>query len=464
MLSSRPLQEGSPHPLGHPCRDETSELVPPPPEADVSATPAAADFAHRLLDEAAARHLTVEQKRDWRTIASISALHSRMHNHCPVCNLWANDPSRIKVSLKAKHPALKPRLQQAEQIARGVTVRRPCTYCGQDFRGAPIRHSVGCPIIWQSIFASLDSQCNAQDDPLDGGSGRAGVGRLPQVHAGLAGNQAGSTGEPTSNLSRAAGEAPQRRQEQQGLRKGGKGKRLHQQADQAELESLRLMCTLLIRLVIRHEDMIKTLQLDTSFVMWLRTGLPLRIPEGLFDVATKWKADKAVKQTHDLPAPGALDVCLEGVPAEAPARQAHGGDSGEHDQARLSQGRPVALPEVGPGGGQTCAGHDSQRHPPGPGPRASVRSGETVRRPSTHHQVRAHQATSCGTARTLDHLFACVSNRTTPSDQLHASLMELCGNACCQVIGMALKPERLSRSSLAEQLLKLLPPAASSHE
>ena len=81
-----------------------------------------------------------------------------------------------------------------------------------------------------------------------------------------------------------------------GSGKGGKGKRLHQQADQAELESLRLMCTLLIRLVIRHEDMIKTLQLDTSFVMWLRTGLPLRIPEGLFDVATKWKADKAVKQ------------------------------------------------------------------------------------------------------------------------------------------------------------------------
>ena len=72
-----------------------------------------------------------------------------------------------------------------------------------------------------------------------------------------------------------------------GSGKGGKGKRLHQQADQAELESLRLMCTLLIRLVIRHEDMIKTLQLDTSFVMWLRTGLPLRIPEGLFDVATK---------------------------------------------------------------------------------------------------------------------------------------------------------------------------------
>ena len=131
VLSSRALQEGSPHPLGHPCRDETSELVPPPPEADVSDTPAAAAFAHRLLDEAAARHLTVEQKRDWKTIASISALHSRMRNHCPVCNLWANDPSRIKVHFKAKHPALKPRLQQAEQIARGVTVQRPCTYCGQ---------------------------------------------------------------------------------------------------------------------------------------------------------------------------------------------------------------------------------------------------------------------------------------------------------------------------------------------
>ena len=405
VLSSRPLQEGSPHPLGHPCRDETSELVPPPPEADVSATPAAADFAHRLLDEAAARHLTVEQTRDWRTIATISALHSRMRNHCPVCNLWANDPSRIKVHFKAKHPALKPRLQQAEQIARGVTVRRPCTYCGQDFRGAPIRHSVGCPIIWQSIFASLDSQCNAQDDPLDGGSGRAGVGRLPQVHAGLAGNQAGSTGEPTSNLSRAAGEAPQRRQEQQGLRKGRKrqatspaGGPSGTGVPQADVHPAHPAC-----------DQTRGHDQDTPTRHQLRDVAPDRAPSAdpgrPLRRGDEVEGGQGCEATHDLPTPGALDVCLEGVPAEAPARQAHGGDSGEHDQARLSQGRPVALPEVGPGGGQTCAGHDSQRHPPGPGPRASVRSGETVRRPSTHHQVRAHQATSCGTARTLDHLF-----------------------------------------------------------
>ena len=406
VLSSRPLQEGSPHPLGHPCRDETSELVPPPPEADVSDTPAAAAFAHRLLDEAAARHLTVEQKRDWKTVASISALHSRMRNHCPVCNLWANDPSRIKVHFKAKHPALKPRLQQAEQIARGVTVRRPCTYCGQDFRCAPIRHSVGCPIIWQSIFASLDSQCNAQDDPLDDGSGRAGVGHLPQVHAGLAGSQAGSTGEPTSSLSRAAGEAPQRRQEQQGIRKG---RRKRQATSPAGGPSGTGVPQADVHPAHPASDQTRGHDQDTPTRHQRRDvasdrapsadpGRPLRCGDEV-------EGGQGCEATHDLPAPGALDVCLEGVPAEASARQAHGGDSGEHDQARLSQGRPVALPEVGPGGGQTCAGHDSQRHPPGPGPRASVRSGETVRRPGTHHQVRAHQAASCGTARTLDHLF-----------------------------------------------------------
>eukprot|EP00439_Symbiodinium_sp_Y106_P025105 s9347_g3.t1 len=168
---------------------------------------------------------------------------------------------------------------------------------------------------------------------------------------------------------------------------GGKGKTPpHQQVDQAELTALRLICNMLIRLAIRHEDMLKTLQLDTSFILWMRTGLPLGIPEGLFKGIAMEEALELVSGVVRLSED--VTILTKFVPT-----------------------RPLAAELRGP---------------------------------------------------SLTFL-ASVANRTNPSDQLFASLTSLCGNACCQVIGMSLKPERLTRSTLAQQLLKHLP-AASSHE
>ena len=249
-----------------------------------------------------------------------------------------------------------------------------------------------------------------------------------------------------------------------GSGKGGKGKRLHQQADQAELESLRLMCTLLIRLVIRHEDMIKTLQLDTSFVMWLRTGLPLRIPEGLFDVATKWKADKAVKQ-HTTSLRQVLWMCVwkEFQQKLQPGKLTAEIQASMTKLGYLKDGLWLYL-KWAPEEGRLVPDTTRKGIPLDQALElvsGVVRLSEDPALITKFAPTRPLAAELRGPSITF---LACVSNRTTPSDQLHASLMELCGNACCQVIGMALKTERLSRSSLAEQLLKLLPPAASSHE
>ena len=58
--------------------------------------------------------------------------------------------------------------------------------------------------------------------------------------------------------------------------------------------------------------------------------------------------------------------------------------------------------------------------------------------------------------------FLCsVANRSGPSHQLHAALQTLCSSASCQVVGMAIKPERLARSPLANALARHLPLGAS---
>ena len=48
----------------------------------------------------------------------------------------------------------------------------------------------------------------------------------------------------------------------------------------------------MIRLALRHEDSIKALQLDTSFVLWLRVGLPGGLPESLHQSAETWRTDR----------------------------------------------------------------------------------------------------------------------------------------------------------------------------
>ena len=245
---------------------------------------------------------------------------------------------------------------------------------------------------------------------------------------------------------------------------GGKGKTPpHQQVDQAELTALRLICNMLIRLAIRHEDMLKTLQLDTSFILWMRTGLPLGIPEGLFKVAEKWRADKEVKQ-HKTSLRQVLWMCVwkEFQQRLHPARLTAEIQSSMTKLGFLKDGLWLYLkwaPEenrlIPDTTRKGIAMEEALELVSG-----VVRLSEDVTILTKFVPTRPLAAELRGPSLTF---LASIANRTNPSDQLFASLTSLCGNACCQVIGMSLKPERLTRSTLAQQLLKHLP-AASSHE
>ena len=410
--SSADAVQRSPHAgsrlLGHSCRDGV-----PPPEVSASPPPVPpaplvppSEFVPKLVDEPAAAQLTAEQKRDWKAFAAESALHTRMRNHCPECNLWANDPSRIKVHLRAKHPELKSRLEQTEQIARSVAVGRPCRLCQQDYRCAPIRHAVGCPILWQSIFASLDpSHVGPDDHPaLVGAAGRAGVGRLPSVHAGITGGQASTVGKPTASHPRDAGEAPQRgRQGAQGQgQERGKGE---DTATPASGSGRAHRASPDLQHVDPASHQTRGHVKDPAVGHFLHPldahRAPHRHPGRPLQSGGKVEGGQGGEAAQDLPAPGALDVCLEGVSTASSSCPPHCRNPEQHDQAGVPQGRSLVVLEVGPGGEPSHPGHDTQGHRHGGGSRASQRSGASVRGRNHSDQVRADEATSCGTQRTL---------------------------------------------------------------
>ncbi|CAE7030621.1 unnamed protein product [Symbiodinium sp. CCMP2592] len=193
------------------------------------------------------------------------------------------------------------------------------------------------------------------------------------------------------------------------------------QDEKQELTDLRQLCEQLIRLALRHEDGLKALQLDTSFVIWLRVGLPGGLPESLHQSAEAWRADRDLARTS--------------------LRRTVGWEANAETGGRLvpdAEKQPLNMQEV----------RENVDH--------IVRLSQDADLITRFCPTRPLAAELRGPSIT----FLCsVANRSTPSDQLHAALQTLCANASCQVLGMAVKPERLARSPLANALARQLPTA-----
>ncbi|CAE7272815.1 unnamed protein product [Symbiodinium sp. CCMP2592] len=245
-----------------------------------------------------------------------------------------------------------------------------------------------------------------------------------------------------------------------GKKGGGKGKGSanSSQTKDEEVAQLWTLCHMMIRLMVRHEDSIKTLMLDASFVIWMRTGLPGGVPEALFAVATKWKADRE-RTPPASPLRLTLWMCVwrEFLQRLQPARMTQEiqtnmkklgflTDEGKWNFLRWDPDQAKLVPDT--------------TRPPLTAT-AAIELVENVIRLATDSQLLTRFAPTRPLASELKRpsitFLASVSNRSTPSDQMHASLAELCGSGCCQVIGMSIKPERLTRSPLAQQIYKYLP-------
>ncbi|CAE7726893.1 unnamed protein product [Symbiodinium necroappetens] len=214
------------------------------------------------------------------------------------------------------------------------------------------------------------------------------------------------------------------------------------------------------RLLLRQEDAIKTLQLDTSFVMWLRLSLPGGAPEGMAVIQKRWREQQRLGQVtaplrhvlwmnlwEELKRRLCPDAMTEEQQAEF-IKMDFLSKSGEGSLSwpylRWSAENKKLVP-------------DSTRQP-----LTILEAHQTVTQllqlsdPSQitrFHPTRPITSEMRGQTLTL---LISVSNRGHNAQLLHGALIKLSNNACTQVLGMTYRPERLKRSPLATHIASML--------
>ena len=221
-------------------------------------------------------------------------------------------------------------------------------------------------------------------------------------------------------------------------------------------QNLHLLCQLLIRMVLRQGDALRIIALDTSFVVWLRTGLPAGVPEAMFTAAQKWKE---LREQGGVKAPlrHVLWMCLlteleaRTNPAKLTAEQ-------KGPLAKMGFLKDDHWPFLKWSFDEEQLVQDTARSP--------------LSMQDAHQQVKDLLSLSQDpSVITRFHptrplapelkgpnitFLMSVALRSEQANELHSILLKLAGNACAQIVGMSHRQERLSRSNLEKQLSKFL--------
>ena len=221
-------------------------------------------------------------------------------------------------------------------------------------------------------------------------------------------------------------------------------------------QNLFLLCQMLIRLVLRQGDALRILALDTSLVLWLRTGLPAGVPEAMFTAAQKWKE---LREAGEVKASlrHILWLCLL---TELEART---------NPAKLTEETKTHLTKMGfiKDGQWLYLKWSFEENKlltdPARSPISLEDAHQQVKdllRMSQDPQVitRFHPTRPLAPelkSPTVTFMLS-IALRSEQANELHSNLLRLAGNACTQVVGMTHRQERLSRSNLEKQLSKYL--------
>ena len=110
-------------------------------------------FVPTISQESSYTALAVTTGQEWKRVVGAGQLHARMKNFCPECGLYAANPSRIKVYVRAKHKDCLDRLEHSEVLASCVRTQKPCVYCGQHIPKSTFEgtYATGCYVLWQSM-------------------------------------------------------------------------------------------------------------------------------------------------------------------------------------------------------------------------------------------------------------------------------------------------------------------------
>ena len=210
----------------------------------------------------------------------------------------------------------------------------------------------------------------------------------------------------------------------------------------------------------QEEGSIKTLQLDTNFVLWMRTGLPAGLPESLHAVSQQWRLKKEKAQVTS----SLRQVLWLNMWAEVGKRLDPSNLTPELKSNFVKAGY---LAEIEGQHQWPYLQWDPQEKTLKPDPSRKALSLEEAHKAAQHLLEKSgnpHVITRFHPTRPLAAelkeasltFMVSIANRTEEANHAHQALMLLAGSGCTQVAGISLRPERLNRSPIVNSLSKQL--------
>ena len=227
-----------------------------------------------------------------------------------------------------------------------------------------------------------------------------------------------------------------------------------------EMEELREMIRHLARLALRLEDAMSICNLDNEFILFFQTGAnPWSITTPLFTTATEWKAKKESNpESLSQPLRSVLFYC---VWASLLTQLRKMEEPSEEEFINTVKGR--GLTEDNSWLYLKWNNQTRKHEKDAQDPLEHVTAVQLVQQimmlctyPDTLGRFHALRPLTSNLSSDVIPFLLTLQNRTQESHQLYTCVRRLCRNSCTHLVGMTLRPSRLGRSPLAQQIDRLL--------
>ncbi|OLQ04170.1 hypothetical protein AK812_SmicGene12803 [Symbiodinium microadriaticum] len=227
-----------------------------------------------------------------------------------------------------------------------------------------------------------------------------------------------------------------------------------------EMEELREMIRHLARLALRLEDAMSICNLDNEFILFFQTSSnPWSITSPLYTTATQWKAKKESDPTSlSQPLRSVLFYCVWAslLPQLRKMEEAT-------EEEFIKEVKSRGLTEENSWLYLKWDNQAKKHQKDTQEPLEHVTAVQLVQQimmlctyPDTIGRFHALRPLTSNLTSDVIPFMLTLQNRTQESHQLYTCVRRLCRNSCTHLVGMTLRPSRLGRSPLAQQIDRLL--------
>ncbi|OLP86656.1 hypothetical protein AK812_SmicGene32208 [Symbiodinium microadriaticum] len=226
-----------------------------------------------------------------------------------------------------------------------------------------------------------------------------------------------------------------------------------------EMETLREMIRHLARLALRLEDAMSICNLDNEFLMFFQTNSQWAVTSQLFKAATEWKEQKeSAPQSLTQPLRSVLFYC---VWTSLLAQLRRMEDPQEVDF--INEVKARGLTEGSTWVFLRWDSKEKKHVKDAQEPLDHVTAVQLVQQilalcayPDTIGRYHSLRPLTSSLSSDVIPFMLVLQNRTQESHQMYTCVRRLCRSSCTHLVGMTMRPSRLGRSPLAQQIDKLL--------